>query len=436
MNKRNLMSFLALPLLLAFALVVYYLPPVHSRLAWRVDELKVVINSILSPPERVDFIPQQQGLPTIVPTVFSNPSETPTSQPSPTSIVPESTPIPPSTATPTPTPLPEKMNLSGVRYEHQHGLWNYCAPANLSMALSFWGWDGDRLVAGKALKPYGKDKNVMPYEMEEYVNTQTDLAALTRVGGNLELLKRLIAAGYPVLVEKGAWIRDFTKVVSWMGHYQVVTGYDEERQVMIGQDSFYTPDYEVAYEDFIKGWRSFNYTYLIIFPPDRENQVMELLGEDADVTANYQRTAKLASDEIYALSGVDQFFAWFNRGTNLKELQDFGGAAAAYDQAFAVYNTLPVDRSIRPYRILWYQTGPYFAYFYIGRYYDVLSLATTAIEAALDEPAIEESFYWRGMAKNALGDTSGAIQDFREALKYHPDFGPAVYQLTQLGATP
>jgi tetratricopeptide (TPR) repeat protein len=91
---------------------------------------------------------------------------------------------------------------------------------------------------------------------------------------------------------------------------------------------------------------------------------------------------------------------------------------------------------VRPYRILWYQTGPYFAYFYLGRYYDVLNLATTAINAALDEPAIEESFYWRGMAKKALGDTSGAIADFKLALKYHPGFEPALYQLNQLGVNP
>jgi tetratricopeptide (TPR) repeat protein len=237
-------------------------------------------------------------------------------------------------------------------------------------------------------------------------------------------------------VEKGAWIRDFTKVVSWMGHYEVITGYDETKQVVIAQDSYYSPDYEVSYADFIRGWRSFNYTYLVIYPKEKEGQVISLLGPDADETENYRRAAQVASDEIYALTSVDQFFAWYNRGTNLKELQDYGGAANAYDEAFRIYNNLPEDRSVRPYRILWYETGPYFAYFYVGRYYDVLSLSTTAIDAALDEPAIEESFYWRGMAKNALGDTSGAIADFRQSLKYHPNFEPSLYQLNQLGATP
>jgi len=174
----------------------------------------------------------------------------------------------------------------------------------------------------------------------------------------------------------------------------------------------------------------------MIYPADKENDVMDILGDQADEVVNYQYAAQKASDEIYTLSGTNQFFAWFNRGTNLKELQDYAGAAQAYDEAFAIYNTLPEDKSVRPYRILWYQTGPYFAYYYTGRYYDVLSLSTTAIEAALDEPALEESFYWRAMAKYALGDTYGATQDFQESLKYHPDFEPTIYQLQLLGIQP
>jgi tetratricopeptide (TPR) repeat protein len=186
----------------------------------------------------------------------------------------------------------------------------------------------------------------------------------------------------------------------------------------------------------MQGWRSFNYTYQVVYPPEKEAEVMALLGPQADPTANLQYAAQKASDEIYGLSGVDQFFAWYNRGTNLKELQDFGGAAAAYDEAFAIYNSLPEDKSVRPYRILWYQTGPYFAYYYTGRYQGVISLATTAIEAALDEPALEESFYWRAMSKAALGDTAGAVADFEESLKYHPGFPPAEEQLRAMGVEP
>jgi len=36
---------------------------------------------------------------------------------------------------------------------------------------------------------------------------------------------------------------------------------------------------------------------------------------------------------------------------------------------------IPDDLTVRPYRILWYATGPYFAYYYTGRYSDVIQLA-------------------------------------------------------------
>lgn len=435
-NRRLLQFSLSLFTLLILGGVLYQLPPIHDRVAWRVHEATVLIKGILSPPEKIAFVPAQQQIEAIVSATLQA-VQTPTATPTFTPTIPiPDTPQPTATPTLTPTPLPQKISLSGVRYMDQHGLWNYCAPANLAMALSFWGWQGDRVDTGKWLKPYGKDKNVMPYEMAAYVNETTGLKAIVRVGGSLELVKALVANGFPVLAEKGTWIRDISGVVSWMGHYSVITGYDEVSEQLITQDSYFSPDYLVPYDKFIREWRSFNYTYILIYPPERESEVQTLLGVDWDKTTNFLNAAQLASNEIFALDGVDKFFAWFNRGTNLKELQDYGGAALAYDEAFTLYNTLPEDRAVRPYRILWYQTGPYFAYFYVGRYYDVLNLATTAINAALDEPAIEESFYWRGMAKKALGDTSGAIADFRLALKYHPDFEPALFQLNELGVSP
>ena len=83
--------------------------------------------------------------------------------------------------------------------------------------------------------------------------------------------------------------------------------------------------------------------------------------------------------------------------------------------------------------MLWYQTGPYKAYFYYQRYYDVLYLADGTLNAMQSDKNLDESYYWRGMGKNALGDTEGAIADFRLALKYHPGFEPALYQLRLLG---
>jgi hypothetical protein len=434
-SRRNLsLLAVAIPACILTAIVIALLPPVQSRLAPRLEEAAILWRGIIAPPERVEFRPQ--GTPAAaLPSPTPLPSATATLTATPTQ--PQATPLPSATPTLSPTPLPAAFNLSGVTYQDQHGLWNYCAPSNLAMALSYWGLELDRTDTGKVLKPNQYDKNVMPYEMADYVRQHTGLSVVERVGGSLELLKRFTAAGFPVLVEKGAYIKDFTGTISWMGHYQVVTGYDDTALEIIAQDSYYTPDYRVPYQKYIQGWRSFNYTYLVIYAPEKEAEVLALLGEDAETGANLLRAAEAASAEIFQTSGVDQFFAWYNRGTSLKELQDYGGAAAAYDEAFTIYNALPEDRSVRPYRMLWYQTGPYYAYYYTGRYYDVISLADAALNAVLDDrPALEESFYWRAMAKAALGDLDGAAKDFRQSLKWHPDFGPTVYQMSLLGLEP
>jgi tetratricopeptide (TPR) repeat protein len=81
---------------------------------------------------------------------------------------------------------------------------------------------------------------------------------------------------------------------------------------------------------------------------------------------------------------------------------------------------------------MWYQTGPYWAYYYTGRYQDVIDLATKTLEN-MSEPILEESFYWRGMAYEALEIQEKAIQDYQTSLKLHPGFQPSVDQLLQLG---
>ena len=85
--------------------------------------------------------------------------------------------------------------------------------------------------------------------------------------------------------------------------------------------------------------------------------------------------------------------------------------------------------------MLWYQTGPYFAYYYSGRYQDVIDLANATFNTISDD-VLEESGTGAGWAKLALGDTTGAISDFRESVRLHPDFAAGLYQLSQLGVSP
>ncbi|MCI0555966.1 MAG: hypothetical protein L0287_33910, partial [Anaerolineae bacterium] len=179
------------------------------RLAWRLDNLRVAVRRYFNPPEQVVFMPQEQ-IEVIV-------QGTLTALAAPTS-----TPLPEQTATPLPspipsltfTPVPQNAALSGIRHEYQK--FNNCAPANLSMVLSYWGWQGDQFATRAYLRPSHEidDKNVNPFEIVNFVESSTEYDALWRVGGDLNLIKRLVAAGFPVLIEKGL----HPSHDAWLGH--------------------------------------------------------------------------------------------------------------------------------------------------------------------------------------------------------------------------
>ncbi len=415
---------------------LYFFPPLHSRLAWRVDSLHTKIKYYFNPPDEAIFHP---SVPTITPA--SHP--TPTSSPLPKQ---SNTPLPTAIATPiAPTPLPQQVTLKGIIYVDQHNRWNYCGPANLTMALKFWGWKGNRDDVARVIKPgaadeedfiqAGKtDKNVMPYEMVDFVNEQTEFRALSRQGGELNLLKKFLSAGFPVMVEKGYYEADYTGKISWMGHYQLVSGYNDVEEYFIVQDTYNDgPDFHVDYTRFEEGWRSFNYLFLLVYPSERNEEIYTLLGQWQDEIWARQHALEKAVAEESQLTGNDRFFAVFNQGTSLVSLQRYAEAAAAYDRAFALYAELGQDDTQRPYRIIWYQTGPYFAYFYTGRYQDVINLADTTLNETINKPTLEESLYWRAMAEYALGDYQAAFADMRETVRLNPHFSPGLFRLNDWG---
>ncbi len=295
------------------------------------------------------------------------------------------------------------------------------------MALSYWGWDGDQYQIAPYTKPNDRDKNVMPYEMMEYVNERTELRAISRLAGDSNLLKRFVAAGFPVVIEKGFEGADFD---GWMGHYALITGYDDTIGTFIVEDSYMGSGLQLSYEVVETNWRAFNGTFILVYPVDREPEVFILLGDHAQETYNREYAARKALAESGQLSGRDQYFALFNRGSSLVALLDYAGAAQAYDKAFELYRSLPAKE--RPWRMMWYQTGPYWAYYYTGRYQDVVDLASQTL-SNMSEPVLEESYYWRGLSFAAMGSLDKAIVDLQTSRKVHPNFAPAVEQLRLLG---
>jgi len=435
---------------IAVLIVIAMLPPIKSRISLQYELLRTRVVYFFNPPSEAVFEPGGETNPLTVETAVSTaraemlltltPKATATPKAGPTA-----------KPTLTTTPVPDSVILPGVVYVDQHGRWNYCGPANLTMALNFWGWQGNRDDVAKVVKPGSPDtklnfierglpdKNVMPYELVDFVNLQTtEYRALSRLGGDMDLLKRLIAAGYPIIVEKGYYERDYTGKIDWLGHYLFTTGYDDAKGGFTVQDAYLKPGKDLLskYDEFENGWRDFNYLFMVIYPAGSEAEVLNILGPWADERWAAQHALDLAEKEIATLKGNNLFFAYFNKGTSLVALNQFSDAAPAYDQAFRLYSSWDIAKGNRPFRMMWYQTGPYFAYYYSARYQDVIDLANTTLTKTISKPTLEESLLWRGRAYYMIGNTNSAVADYRAALQVHADWFPAVQALQELGLQP
>jgi len=410
MSKRNIL-FIGVGLLL-LAVLVLQIPAINGRVAWRYEVARTYVKNVLNPVGAV-------------PTAIPNPTSTtspasPTAPVTPTAVV--ATPIP---ATPTLAPPPQQARLGSPPYEKQAP--NNCGPAALSMMLHMFGWSGDQKTISDVIKPVNGDRNVNPEEMAYWVHNYAGWLRMEyRVGGDLETLKRLIAANYPVIIEgttslnpdDTGWPDDDL----WAAHYLLLTGYDDVTQTFIAQDPYRGPDQSISYEQLEAEWKPFNYVYLVVFLPEREGEIQTLLGSNWDPGLN--RLNALAIAEAATAKDSSDAFAWFNVGSNLIYFERYDEANTAYDKAREL---------VLPQRMFRYQFGPFIANFQANRTDDLLALTEYALQRT---EMSEETWLWHGWALYRQGNTNGAIEDWRKALSIHPGYEDALYALNFVGATP
>lgn len=367
----------------------------------------------------------------MVQALILTPLETQTSQPTETPL-PSATPLP--TALPSPVPQvastssstttqartwpTNHMNTGFTWYKQT---WNNCGPTNITMALSFYGWTQDQSYAGTRLKPDREDKNVSPVELVGFVEDYTDLDAMYRYGGDLDTLRRLIAAGFPVIVERSHMFEGY----EWLGHYQTLVGYDDLSRNFFIYDSFLGEDagpsgITETYEEVDAGWEEFNRVFIVVYTPSREGEVMAILGQSrVTLEASAEHAFTVAQDD--ARNDPENGFLWFNMGTSLTRIGLYEEASRAFDRAL----TLGL-----PWRMLWYQFAPFEAYYQVGRYDDVLLYVENNLSNGGDD--VEETYYWQGRALAAQGNVNGARQAFQRALNRNSNFTLAQEALDDL----
>ena len=329
-------------------------------------------------------------------------------------------------ATPMPAYRTAAPSVKLTDLSHIWQTWNNCGPATLAMNLSYYGSTLSQGDVGAALRFYEDDKNVGPEEMAAFARSR-GFNALVRINGDADHLRLLLSNSIPVLLE--TWHEP--EPDDGMGHYRLLVGYEDAAREWIAYDSYDSRGVDpnqpyagirVPYDELDRLWSVFNRTYVLIYTDEFAPAVEGILGPELDDAAMWQRALEHAWAE--SRERPDDPFAWFNLGSDLVALGQFEPAAAAYDRA----------RQIGlPWRMLWYQFGPFQAYYETARYQEVVALTDATIKTT---SSIEEIYYWRGMALKAQGDVPGARQAWQRALELNPNYAEAAAVLADLETQP
>jgi tetratricopeptide (TPR) repeat protein len=303
--------------------------------------------------------------------------------------------------------------LIAPEYERQ-GI-NNCGPATLAMMLRMYGWEGDQYDVAQIIKPIDKDRNVNPEELRYYILNEAGwLRAEYRVAGDILLLKRLLAANYPVLIEAATTIDPQDSLGPsddlWAAHYLLVTAYDDATQTITAHDPLRGPDRLIPYDQLTEDWKPFSYLYMVIYFPDDEPEVAALLGEAWDPDANRLKALAIAEDATAA--DPEDGFAWFNLGSALVYFERYQEAAQAFDKSFTLGLPLRMTR---------YQFWPFVAYYNSDRI-DYLLQLTENTYKIINGQYSEEALLWHGYGRLRQGDTAGAAADWNKALSVHPRY--------------
>jgi len=312
--------------------------------------------------------------------------------------------------------LPPQALLNDNYYVPQ--TFNNCAPAALSMDLSFYGVQVSQETLADALRPdhnttgHDDEKSTPPQDVAAQAEQYGGLIAYYRPAGNLEELKQLVAAGFPVIV------RTLFMPTDQVAHYRVIIGYNDATGQIIDEDGYQGPHVTYSYNDFLQLWKYYNYEYVVLAPPAKQAQVEAILGSAVDPAAAWRQAAANAEQDL--VQNPADFLATFNLSVANYYLGNYGKSVAEFE---SVQPLMPQDT-------LWYQIEPIEAYYQVGDYSKVFSLS----QAIFDDgnPAVPELYVVRGQSYLKEGNTAAAKIQFETALQYNMNLESAKEALANL----
>ena len=291
---------------------------------------------------------------------------------------------------------------------------NNCAPTTTSMVVNTYGLATSETSMVALQKPNPADVNVTTEEIAASIR-EVGLQAFVAYNGDIDLVQRLLAAGFPVITEE--WIADD----GGMGHFRALRGFDREQQQIFYNDTYHGPDRWRSYDEFLHDWKPFNNKYVVPYRTDQEALLRQVLGAQWDTVASVEGL-RATSEAQVAANGTDGY-AWWGLGEALLAQGRVEEALHAFEQALATQSL--------PWRYLWYRYGYFEALNRLGRYEEVLA----ATAPTLEQMGLSEDLrYHRAVALRALGRVEEARGELQQALQDNPRYAPAAVLLAELGS--
>lgn len=317
---------------------------------------------------------------------------------------------------------PEIVNGVPTRHQismptHYYQTFNNCGPATLSMVLNYYDIDTTQGELGMKLRPhqnaegFNDDKNV---SLDELANEARlyGFNAYFNPNGNVEIVKKLLSNDIPVITV--TWLSNSEDI----GHYRILTGYDENSKSYTQNDSYQGPNRNYTYAEFDEIWQPFNYKYLLIVEDNKVDLVESILGDEKDANVAWKNALERAVREEQ--EQPNNPYPVFNQSTSNYFLGNYAESVDLYER---------VESKV-PGRMLWYQHQPLIAYKEIGKFDTVLAKATNIINS--NNKAYSELYKLKGDVYKAQGNLDAAKIEYETAIFYNKNYSDAISALNSL----
>jgi uncharacterized protein len=170
---------------------------------------------------------------------------------------------------------------------------NNCGPSSVAEVLDYYGIHKTQGEVQAVLRADGNPGGMAPFGIPAYARG-LGMSALMGAGGTDAVLKGLLASGFPVIVSQ--WV----SLTDHYGHYRPIEAYDDNRGVFVSSDPYLGPNHAISYSEFDAIWASSNNRFYVIYPPDREPLLKDVLA-----STGWDPTSSLLADVAIQQARLD-----------------------------------------------------------------------------------------------------------------------------------